>query len=401
MTSSRHFKSHVLLFLSMVIVGGWCLLLLRMAPHPDLLHRAAPTGFSGATPYQWLSGHELLVFDRAQNHGWNIWRLDTSTGKKISLSGLQHSLPPASDAPYFLKVSPDGKYVVYDGNGSPEIFSIDGISAQQVKWQPELAKNFSSHLSCWLAKGRLVFLPDFISVETIRTEKFLRLPYVDTQRSAEQKAEEGKQERSIHPPQSATASSTFLLHSSSLTIPFLPEFGAEEYYSVPTLTASGLLYACASAYEESETRTLLTLPLTPNAVAAKHVIHAPSGLTFLRWNTAPGEPMHISPQGSRVFWLCYSRPYTPPIPALLHRFIPVVNVPLCRWMSLQVSDLDGSNMREIGGVTIEKIQERQAQSSSEVWLDDADKIQNVRWLPDGQHLSFEYHSTLYTVGVGL
>ena len=173
-----------------------------------------------------------------------------------------------------------------------------------------------------------------------------------------------------------------------------------EYYSPPMLTANGLLYAYASAYEENDTRALLRLSLSPGSAAVKQVVHAPPGLTFAACNSASGDSAQISPQGNRVFWLFHSRAYTPSFRALLRRFNPRVEAPAYQWMSLQVSRLDGSDMREVGGVTVEMNLLRTTQAGMPTTGRSCqDEIQDVRWLPDGEHLSFCCHHALYTVGV--
>ncbi len=305
-----------IILIGALVFGGWALLLLCLTPRPDLLQKAARTAFSGDAPYQWLSNHELLVFDRAPEHGWNCFRLDTLTGTKVPLPELQRSLSNTSDMPYFLKVSPDGKHVVYHGSATPQLFTTKGTRLQSCQWNtPPDNQNIANGAPFWLANGRLVFLPNLNNATAPLSDNFLRLPFLDARKLDAQISSEDGSAIIVNPQ-------TEIQNLKLLTIPFLPEFGAAQYYSPPMLTASGLLYAYASAYEENDTRVLLLQSLTPGSAAVKHVVHAPPGLTFAACNSADGDSARISPQGNRVFWLFHSRAYTPPLRALLRRFTP-------------------------------------------------------------------------------
>lgn len=347
-----------------LFLGGWLLLLLRLSPSPDLLHKASRTGFSGDTPYQWLSNHELLVFDRASVVSWTPAHFDITTNVKTPLTALQRCLSDTIDLPFFLKVSPNGKQAaIQDTTGIHVITLENGL---QYSWNWSHLRKAGYEADCalyWLEDNpRLCLLPNLTTPDSSNKRPLILTP--------------------LNPQ-----FSTLNLPTASLP----PEFAATSYYSPPLLTPTGLLYAYASAYEDNDTRTLLTLSLRPGSTPAKHVFHAPHGLTFAVFHNSWEAPGNVSPQGTRVFWLCHSQVYTPPLQGWLHWLFPAIHAPACQWTGLYVSDVEGTAMREIGGMVVE--------TASGAGGRDEDEIQDIRWLPDGEHLSFCLRHALYTVGV--
>jgi hypothetical protein len=92
----------------------------------------------------------------------------------------------------------------------------------------------------------------------------------------------------------------------------------------------------------------------------------------------------ISPGGGRLAWLL-EYDSTPPLTALLHRFIASVPLHSSRMIGLWVSNLDGSEMTEIGHMSV--LPTRQ----------NLDYIGELQWLPGEKRLSFIYRGGLYTV----
>jgi len=96
------------------------------------------------------------------------------------------------------------------------------------------------------------------------------------------------------------------------------------------------------------------------------------------------EETRISPQGNRIAWLVESA-YVDAGRAALHRWLPFFKAPSQPREELWISQLDGAGMRIVGQIPI------RVRSGNEV------RITDLRWLPDGKHLSFSYEDALWTV----
>ncbi|MCW3097371.1 MAG: hypothetical protein JWL77_2989 [Chthonomonadaceae bacterium] len=92
----------------------------------------------------------------------------------------------------------------------------------------------------------------------------------------------------------------------------------------------------------------------------------------------------ISPIGDRIAWLVDAKDVAPGL-AALHRLIPFIKVPSQPRHELWISRLDGTGMRILG------------ETSTKVRNGNPLLIGDLRWLPDGKHLSFFYDGALWTV----
>lgn len=91
----------------------------------------------------------------------------------------------------------------------------------------------------------------------------------------------------------------------------------------------------------------------------------------------------ISPRGDRLAWqLRYPQTET-----FIDRWIPFLRRPAERWVGLAVSNIDGSNMHEIGRIPLRL-------SGRDKSIPEPDYL---RWSPDGKLLSFVYRDTLFAV----
>jgi hypothetical protein len=98
----------------------------------------------------------------------------------------------------------------------------------------------------------------------------------------------------------------------------------------------------------------------------------------------------FSPRGDRIVWpLVQDHASAQPVARWLHRWIPAFSPPSEGRMSIWVSRIDGSQMHEIGFVPIE------LDSDGDLVLNDMPE--DVRWLPDGNHLCFRLKTGLYVV----
>jgi hypothetical protein len=368
---------------ALMAVGGGIAGLLRLVSHPSLLEKATKTAFvfrpeyGGGPPYQWLSTREALMFDTIKN-GTNpyetaLYRVDVITGIKTRLTELERNLTPDSSLPYYAHVSPDGRRLLIFKGSAYQVVDLDGNGSH--KWQDkkgaEVEDSYSRIHTFWRDDSRHVV--QFLSSDVDRTHSLLI--------------------RDVDAPTVAQRT----------PLPDTPEWDAQNYFSPPSMTPSGVLFAYAPAFEENDTRTLLLIRTSPHPVKTRTTLHAPSGTTFVVAPKRRGAVLTVSPDGTRVAWLCKAAPYAPPLRAWLHRFLPRVNDSPMYPMRLYVSSVDGSKAREIGSVEVGMTAAGWRASGSnpiiqEVWNSDTvQEISDLRWLPGSKRLSFVLQNTLYTV----
>lgn len=347
---------------ALLMTGGGTAVLLRLVSHPTLLDKATKTEFvlspvdGGNLPYQWLSMQEILVFDTLKNspnrHEIALYRMDVFTGTKTRLTKLERCLTSNSSLPYSSHISSDGKRLLIFKGSTYQVVDLDGSGSR--KWQDkngvEVEDSYSRTHTFWLKDSRHVV--QILASEVERAHSLL-IQDVDMPTVAQR-----------------------------VPLPDTPELDAQDYFSAPHMTPSGVLFAYAPAFEENDTRTLLLVRAAPPPSKTKTALHAPPGTTFVTAPERCGEVLTISPDGTRVAWLCKTAPYASPLRTWLHRFLPHVKEDPISTLRLYISPVDGSQMREIGGI--------------EMW-DTVRKISDLRWLPGGKRLSFILNNTLYTV----
>ncbi len=96
------------------------------------------------------------------------------------------------------------------------------------------------------------------------------------------------------------------------------------------------------------------------------------------------EETKISPTGDRIAWLVDAA-HVDPVLARLRRLLPFLQTSVQPHQELWVSRLDGTGMRVVGQVPILGRNRKPPQ------------VSDLRWLPDGKHLSFAYDDALWTV----
>ena len=114
------------------------------------------------------------------------------------------------------------------------------------------------------------------------------------------------------------------------------------------------------------------------SVMCKYSVHLPENDAI--------EDIVYSPKGDRVAWLI-ARSSVAPIDAWLQRLIPSYKVPQLHTVGVWISQINGNDMHELGHVT----------TNSSPYEGNPTRIvpQDVRWLPDGKHLSFSYNGNLW------
>jgi len=125
--------------------------------------------------------------------------------------------------------------------------------------------------------------------------------------------------------------------------------------------------------------TLTTFGVYPNSATARIV-------SFPLPVTAQISGLELAPQGDRLAWLLVDARRTPFITMLI-RLIPSMSgrFPPTEGISVWVSRLDGTEMHEIGF--------QQTHSTGK----DTNVTTDLRWMPDGKHLSFLMNNSLYSV----
>jgi hypothetical protein len=102
----------------------------------------------------------------------------------------------------------------------------------------------------------------------------------------------------------------------------------------------------------------------------------------------------LSPDGQRLAWIFLEARPLPGISALNHTRV-------SRWLpitasALWISNVDGSNMRRIGGIDVDQLVRRQANVT---WSTTNTMLRGLSWCPDGKHVSFVYRGELWSVPV--
>jgi hypothetical protein len=104
------------------------------------------------------------------------------------------------------------------------------------------------------------------------------------------------------------------------------------------------------------------------------------------------EDMAISPQGDQIAWLL-TAPQTSLWDRLVARLWPRHQVVAQHITRLMVSDLHGKNWTEIGRIILPP----EGSDEAESWMDRAPN--ELKWLPDGKHVSYIYRHELKSVPV--
>jgi hypothetical protein len=98
---------------------------------------------------------------------------------------------------------------------------------------------------------------------------------------------------------------------------------------------------------------------------------------------------HLSPQADKVAWLVNGQ-VASPLHVWLHRFLPGIKSVQQQTTILWVSSIDGKQRHEVGRI-VETGNVPSEESNDKTFLEE------LKWLPDGKHLSFEYKHILYVI----
>jgi hypothetical protein len=287
---------------------------------------------SGAGPgydYSWLSDHELLY----RNADGVLRRLDTRTGIQTI---LPRQIQQSGNRSFAL--SPDGKWLLWgwSGRGARTVVSMDGF--QRYTW-PTRA---DSSIAYWLPNGRYWMQGDL--GESGAWTQF-----------AMHDMETPHRDRDLGAPSGGIRDLEILSVQSEDRI----IVRTRDAIAMRNFDLCGGIIAAARGPINRATQELSIWKPKASQPSQQYKIRLPG----------PVEGVFVSPHGDRVAWLVMREPSSMAI--RLHARFP-------RWFAepypsavLYVSRLDGSRLRELG------------------CMDTHDRgIGEVRWMPDGEHLSF-------------
>jgi hypothetical protein len=321
----------------------------------------------GDSHYYWLSDHELLLIQggvtRPDEVDWHMTHRDFRSGIETPLAGLQARFPHDIDAPDQATVSPDGHWLLWRSAGHITAASLDGT--QELSWEDDPMLHDGSDALYWQSDSH-----HFVELVTSRDAGALQrnaYPYVA-----------GVLIRDIAQP----------IEVRRLPVPEVAKSWASDYYAPPVATQHGELMTWAPVQEATTVKTLAYVPFGSDGTVKTVRIAAPSGATFDCANSQFGRTIAVSPGGDRITWLGWSGSFSP-LKEQLERLLPIrIDRQHVNWVSLFVAATDGSGIIEVGRFEFHTEDETRTEWPGE-----------IRWLPDGHHLSFELGGALYTVPV--
>ena len=337
-------------FLAAVVVFG---LVIAGGGEPDrsLLDRATPVAstkgwfwqpFLSYPDYAWLSDHEVLYAQQTLDGYRHLVRLDLRTGSALPVKALD----PITYGS-LLNVSPDGNWLLWmpqnEAGSWYAVTSSDGSRSFR-----RLPNAYNDNLA-WLPGNR-----KWATVAGTGAQLNLDVSSIDD---------------------------TTINHVTT----DIPSEGAR---SLLGFSSIGQAVLCPeSKFYVGSYRRVKTLPLTlldiRHSPAASQTINVP----------VPAQPdaqdgaIRLSPDGSRLLWSEVAFPNIPPqiLGFLLKLPIPIqsiVHLQTGRRLNVWISRLDGSGLRNVGVL--------QEERGREFGTD-------IKWTPDGKHISFIHGGRLYTM----
>jgi hypothetical protein len=348
---------------------------LVLLPRERLLQRQAKwitkVNNGDETVCLWLSDRQAILMPyRADINGFDFSRLDTNTSIQTPLDVLNRkyraslgaftissfggSTPPITPC----SVSPDRKWLLFrpfftrgDKAGSVTYIATTLDGTKEIHWHSSESINMADH-PLWLPDGR-----HWLELQQGLYANGASPIYGATLRDVDQP-------RMARHIRINRASEGELLNG---------------------ITANGHLLQINKYREQGGMHEDLTL--TSVQVVDRGLLSSDNTVHQYRIRlpmSAVVRQLALSSRGDRLAWL-FEYEFAPPHIVFVHRFIP--SVPMhSQWMlGLWVSNLDGSDMTEIGHVaTLPK---------NQAWED----LSNLQWLPSGKRLSFIHQSSLYLV----
>ncbi len=366
MANRESMKRRLIKLLGLLTLLGILLLTVRFWPQERLLLKQAvrvtdthgwevDRGPDACITYGWLSGQEVLFCRGGFLSNSPLWRRNVRTGKETPLKALSRLFHDTKGDPDGVKVSPDGRWVLWHGGQDDTVCAaVDGSSS----FRSHPANNYSSF--GWLGGS------DDQWVEFIQANK--------------------------HSPGRL---STVILHkaASQTTQPLPPTDMSWEPWSdgIAVQNAAG-----ACMLMQPTRRELGDMPKTDRMEITQTVLASPAPPPHrFEIRVPPGSTVHrivLSPDGKYAAWALQTH-FANPILERIHRLVPSVSAPFRDCIGLWVSRVDGSEMHEIGHLRDTINSSKGDPREGNGWIDDY----TLRWLPDGKQLSFVYKDALYRV----
>ena len=322
-------------------------------PEKDLLGRA--TRISGVQtnqglhPYGWISGRELLLFHFHPDGFWSVGRFDVITGREKASPALSdlYKRSGGDENGSLPRISPDGKHFLWT-NRKSQIFCSD-LEGRTFTYQFQKCGPASP---CWLDNEHWAFL-------------------IDDKNDIHLLAVEAHDIRPPYAVRDVWFSPPIMLRSSKRT--GFPHF---------ILTPDRRLFVTFGdpAYSSDPVR------VNEFAAISRHM----TGQTcFLPLPQEPCRPSLMastqSPVDGRVAFALLFQPNPPPWGMLL-RFLRMRDMPDATGR-LCVGDPATGKVHEVGRIVVHGFV-------------GYGPIGDIRWLPDGKHLSFTHSGALYVVPAG-
>jgi hypothetical protein len=309
--------------------------------------------------YHWISPHEVVYTTNERPHARGMFtRLDLATHQQTPLTEINHRIGPHDIDSW--EVSPDGSrmaWTTHDGS-SKKILNVCRLDGSEYAQWPDRWLQAEAH---WTPDSRQLLV--FRAVNPPPPKK--RGDNNDTPLY---------EDAVLRAPSQTSGGQTLLLPK-----PRLAEFKTESaYYVTPD---NGLIVDSTECTCHATQLELSRFTVRPNLTHVRH-------LTTDRPYSGHIVAHKLSPGGQHVAW-SVQHEYVIPYTKLLRHYFPKIKENKQSVIGMYVSDLDGTNMRDLGHVPIPH--------SDNVDNDDVTEPGTLEWLPDGKTLSFTYKNALYTV----
>jgi len=354
-----------------VLLGGGIMvglvLLTRLLSDSSLLTARATQVAVLPTPpmnYAWVSDHEFIM--HASYPERSLLRVDTRTGARTAMAGLQKCIGKERDYGTFA-LSPDGTRTLWkSGEVALEILSspLDGSSLTKRSLKPGVF---------WVDASDFVWMPD--------SRQWVQLL-----------AGTGRLYAVVE-----GLDSPGIIRQNAIGI---PKGTANGFDLIPThllgCTQTGRILATPAWYDgvlgQNPQRQINFFEFSVDGGPAQlreYTIGLPKAGKFYESDIAlaHNEEVEMSPQGDRLAWIVHVMEEEPPLQKWLARWIPLFKKEPHPRIELRTSKLDGSDVRALGYLDFDPEKPPYANTNPS----------GLRWLPDGQRLSFIYEDAMWTI----
>jgi len=319
--------------------------------------------FNGSIGNHWLSDHEVL-FDRyegAQHDDRVIYKRNIDTQQDTKLPGLTASRQElAAEVEDSQCISPDGKWFLCSARwGRCLLAEVNGTRHYSY---PDAEAGECYRDTLWLPDSR-----HWLERYGVNSQTYCVLLH-DTQHPS----------LSIRLPVAA--------HSTAARMEKVAMPDAAVVVDGPDQETNDLGEPVVRAASPKTRQVSISLVpwRTGGRPFARYSVSVPFGVR--------NDDLKISPDARYVAWKVTTQS-TAPLQLWLHRYLPYLRFPKYRSTAIWASRIDGKDRHEIGHVIETTDASEENETLSESVLDE------LKWLPDGRHLSFEYKNALYTAPI--